>query len=111
GGYDDWLRQSTPAPSAAAPTRAPLPPKEKTRIESDKTRKLSFKELRELESLPDRIASLEEEVRIFHEKMADPDFYRNAGADVSQFTAQLHAVESELEKAYARWEELEAFSG
>jgi ATP-binding cassette subfamily F protein uup len=110
GGYDDWLRQSAPAPSAAASAKLPAPPKEKSRSEQDKPRKLSFKEQRELESLPDRIAALEAELTVLHEKLADPEFYRNAGADVAQFTAQLHAVESELEGAYARWEELEAVS-
>ncbi len=110
GGYDDWLRQSAPAPSAAAPAKLPAPPKEESRGEQDKPRKLSFKEQRELESLPDRIAALEAELTVLHEKLADPDFYRNAGADVAQFTAQLHVVESELEGAYARWEELEALA-
>ncbi len=110
GGYDDWLRQSKPASSNAGPPRSPSPQKEKTRSESDKPRKLSFKEQRELESLPDRIASLEEEIRLLHEKLADPEFYRNAGADVAQFTSQLHAIERELEETYARWEELEALS-
>lgn len=108
GGYDDWLRQATPSPSAATPAAAVSPSKGKTRSDADKPRKLSFKEQRELESLPDRIASLEAELALLHEKLADPEFYRNAGTDVAQFTAQLHAVESELEEAYARWEELEA---
>jgi ATP-binding cassette subfamily F protein uup len=110
GGYDDWLRQATPAPSAATPAASASPSKGKTRSEAEKPRKLSFKEQRELESLPDRIASLEAELAAFHEKLADPEFYRNAGADVSHFTAQLHAIERELEEAYARWEELEALS-
>jgi len=110
GGYDDWLRQSAPAPTAPAPAKLPEPPKEKSRGEQDKPRKLSFKEQRELETLPDRIAALEAELALLHEKLADPEFYRNAGADVAQFTARLHAVENELEGAYARWEELEALA-
>jgi len=110
GGYDDWLRQSTPAPAVATPAKSPAPPKEKSRSDQDKPRKLSFKEQRELESLPDRIATLETELATLHEKLSDPEFYRTAGSDVAQFTAQLHAIESELEGAYARWEELEALS-
>ncbi|MHC1696744.1 MAG: ATP-binding cassette domain-containing protein [Geobacteraceae bacterium] len=110
GGYDDWLRQSAPATSATAPAKSSAPPKEKSRSEQDKPRKLSFKEQRELESLPDRIATLEAELTVLHEKLADPEFYRNAGAEVAQLTAQLKEVEGEMEGAFARWEELEALS-
>ncbi len=110
GGYDDWLRQATPELLAATPVKTPAPPKEKSRSNQDKPRKLSFKEQRELEALPDRIATLEAELAALHEKLADPEFYRNAGTDVAQSTAQLHTVENELEEAYARWEELEALS-
>ncbi len=44
-------------------------------------------------------------------KMADPDFYRTAGAQVAATTKQLETIEAELVEAYARWEELETLSG
>src|SRR6186713_1648999 len=61
GGYTDWLRQrpgsreAAPAraPSAPAPTAAPTP------VVAAPKRKLSFKEQRELESLPGDIEKLE----------------------------------------------------
>ncbi len=110
GGYDDWLRQAAPAPSVAAPPRTPALPKERSRNDSEKPRKLSFKEQRELESLPEQIAALEAELDSLHGKLADPEIYRNAGAEIAQCTARLHLVEQELEVAYARWEELESLA-
>src|ERR1700761_5141407 len=56
GGYSDWLRQRRPAstrPAKAEQRSAPAPSKEKSRG------KLSYKDQRELASLPDEIEALE----------------------------------------------------
>ena len=106
GGYDDWLRQV----AAEAPT-APAPPKsapEKARPQRERVRKLSFKEERELEALPDLIAGLEEEQEQLHGQLSDPEFYKSAGAEVARINARLVELERELAGAYERWEELEA---
>jgi len=110
GGYDDWLRQSA-AEMAAAEQPPPPAPKEKFRPQAEKPRKLSFKEQRELEALPDNIAGLEKEVADIHAKLADPEYYRTAGAEVAQITERLKELENELEAAYLRWEELEEVGG
>ncbi|HEX9079850.1 MAG TPA: ATP-binding cassette domain-containing protein [Desulfuromonadaceae bacterium] len=106
GGYDDWLQQraaSQPAASAAA-----KPAAEKPRQAREKPRKLSFKEQRELEALPDLIAGLEEEQEGLHARLSDPEFYKSAGAEVARINARLAELEQELAAAYRRWEELEA---
>ena len=106
GGYEDWLRQAGEENRAvAAPAKAPA---EKPRRQAERPKKLSFKEERELEGLPDRIAALEEEQERLHTTLADPEFYKNAGADVASLNAGLQALEQELAEAYQRWEELEA---
>ncbi|MDD2319003.1 MAG: ATP-binding cassette domain-containing protein [Geobacteraceae bacterium] len=107
GGYDDWLRQAAPAPAIAAPPKEPITPRAKTGNNSEKPRKLSFKEQRELESLPERIAALEAELDSLHGKLGDPELYRNAATEIAELTARLRVVEQELEEAYVRWEELE----
>jgi ATP-binding cassette subfamily F protein uup len=109
GGYDDWLRQSSETaaqPSAAAPQAQAKP-----RRQAERARKLSFKEERELETLPDRIAAMEEEQENLHQTLADPEIYRTAGAEVANLKARLEALETELEEAYLRWEELDAIKG
>ncbi len=105
GGYDDWLRQR-PEPEGAP--KAKIPAKEKPKKE--RARKLTFKEKSELENLPRQIDSLETEIAGLHATMADPGFYRTAGAQVAATTARLAAAENELEKIYDRWQELEALS-
>ena len=99
GGYDDWLRQR---PATAATPEAKVVAKP---VKAPKSRKLSFKETRELESLPLQIEQLETEQTELVEKLADPDLYSD-GAKVSATTARLKAVESALETAFERWESL-----
>lgn len=106
GGYDDWLREQRIAAQPVEP--APRQVQEKSRPQKERPRKLSFKEERELETLPDRISCLEEEQQQIHTTLADPDFYKTAGAAVADLNNRLTALESELLAAYARWEELEA---
>ncbi len=68
---------------------------------------MSFKEQRELESLPARIDALETEIQQLHEAMADPAFYKRDGAAIAQTNTRLAELESELAGVYERWETLE----
>ena len=118
GGYDDWLRQAAAeararegagggraAPQAKARARSRrAPPAGKPA----KPRKLTYKEVRELEALPERISELELEQETLHLTLADPDYYRTAKDAVAKLTARLAQLEQELAEAYRRWEELEA---
>jgi ABC transport system ATP-binding/permease protein len=106
GGYDDYLRQrstqiAVESKSSAVASQAPVAPAR------EKAKKLSFKERRELESLPARIESLETEIQQLHEAMADPAFYKRDGAAIAQTNARLAELESELASVYERWELLE----
>jgi ATP-binding cassette subfamily F protein uup len=122
GGYDDWLRQRgetpdvlrgagcqpavvqagwQPAPRAAAKAKPPLPPKERPR-------RLTYKEQRELEDLPERIAALEADLGELHAAMADPAFYRQEPAAIVQAKTRLQSLERGIAAAYQRWEELES---
>ena len=84
-----------------APVAAPAPA-------AVKPVKLSWKEQRELEALPDRIATLEEEQGAIQARLNDPATYQDASQDVPAFNARLQAIEAEVEAAMLRWEELEA---
>jgi ATP-binding cassette subfamily F protein uup len=106
GGYDDWLRQrKVPAPV--------LPGREEKRdrrpARSAQKRKLTFKEKKELETLPERIEALELERERIHACLADPAFYRSSGDKVPETKARLEALDNELTRVYERWEALEAF--
>ncbi|MHB1557578.1 MAG: ATP-binding cassette domain-containing protein [Isosphaeraceae bacterium] len=112
GGYDDYLRQrreeEPPAPRAAPASSTSAAP---ARPQSQRPRKISQKERKELETLPARIESLEAARVELHDAMADPSFYRQDGAAIAESRGRLEAIESELAAAYARWEELEALAG
>lgn len=105
GGYDDWLREQQ---LEAAPPATAKPTQEKGKPQKERPRKLSFKEERELEALPERITSLEAEQEQIHSTLADPEFYKNRGAEAVPLNARLEAIDAELLTAYGRWEELEA---
>ena len=109
GGYGDYLRQKpeaapevkSPARAAASETTAPPP---------ERPRKLSFKEKREMETLPGRIEELEAAVQVLHDAMADPSFYRQDREAIAEAKAKLEAMESELASTYDRWETLEGLA-
>jgi ATP-binding cassette subfamily F protein uup len=101
GGYSDYLRQRREplAPKAAKPVAAkPTPELQRNRAAS----KLSFKDQRELDGLPERIAKLEaERVKVEH-LLADPD----SAADAAKLTAGMvrHGeLVAELAVAEERW--------
>ena len=111
GGYEDWLRQR-PEPLAASPERAPSPepraPRGEPRVPSPESKKLSYREQRELEGLPGRIDSLEAEQRALNAKIADPAFYSEAADMIRAAVARLEAIEAELAAVYTRWDSLES---
>ena len=105
GGYSDWLRQRKSRDGDKARTA------EKSSARRDKSRrsaaKLSYKDQRELDQLPQRIEQLEKEIDQIHTHMADSAFYRLPGEVIAARKEQLSAMEAELQTAYRRWEELE----
>jgi ATP-binding cassette subfamily F protein uup len=112
GGYDDWVRQR-PAPATTAET-GPAPAKPTTTPAATKpavgakVRKLSFKELKELENLPAEIERLEAEIAATTAAMAQAGFYQQSRETMAQTQSELTERQSRLEIAYARWEELES---
>jgi ATP-binding cassette subfamily F protein uup len=102
GGYDDWLRQRPQLEIVSSP-------KERVREKpkQERSRKLTFKEKQELEQLPLKIEAYEAEIAQLHAKMADPDFYRTAGQQLTEIKARLEFLETGLVSIYARWEELD----
>jgi len=108
GGYDDWLRQrpslsardiTSKEPAAESPKSAPKP---------KPTKKLSYKDQRELEALPLTIESLEQRLEAAHQKLADPNLYQESPEQIAELKQQSEDIEQELESAFARWEKLEA---
>jgi ATP-binding cassette subfamily F protein uup len=108
GGYQDWLRQRAEARPAAKPRSEP---RAESRVapaaEAVRPKKLSYKDQRELETLPARIESLENELGEIQASLGNPDLYRESPGKVTELNARMQQVEAELGQAYARWEALE----
>jgi ATP-binding cassette subfamily F protein uup len=114
GGYDDWQRQVAARKSADQPSLSDSKGKSKKkrdRKEDNKPKKMSFKEKRELEKLPESIESLETEIESLTQVMADPDFYQGPKETIAEVQKKMTQLNSDLQSAYARWEELEAMVG
>jgi ATP-binding cassette subfamily F protein uup len=113
GGYEDWERcrlhagaeqsEGTRRPSGPPPVLLPVEDKS-----NGKPRKLTYKERRELEALPQEIESLEAEQSVLHGRMGEADFYRQASDKITATMERLEVVRRELESRYGRWQELES---
>jgi ABC transport system ATP-binding/permease protein len=112
GGYSDWqaeVRKRAARPRGGEPARAAKP--EAAGATATPPRKLTNKERAELEALPARIEALEREQAELAAKLADPQFYRTAGAKFAEVKARLETVEREHAASFGRWEELESRKG
>ena len=100
GGYSDWLRQK-PSNTGFQDSKT------KTGRKKSKT-KLSYKETRELESLPEEIAALEAEQLALAAIMHAPEYYKQP-PDVLRDDQKRNAeIEKLLLEKLERWEALEA---
>ena len=111
GGYSDWLKQrrkpaiTAPAKATRTATTAPVAASPKART------KLSFKEQRELDALPQEIEALEREQSGLTARMSTPEYHRQ-GPDQSRTDGKrLEDIEAQLQTKYARWEMLEELRG
>ena len=77
-----------------------------TAVPAAKVRKLSYKEQRELEALPQRIADLEAEQASINTHLADGTLYASDNAKAMQLAQRNTAIETELLEALERWEAL-----
>ena len=97
-GRDD---KAVPAAKSAPTPSAPAAP-------ASKARKLSYKEQRELEALPGRIAALEAEQANLNALLADGTLYASDNAKALHLAQRNAAIDGELLQALERWELLGA---
>ncbi len=112
GGYSDWIAQRPAAPAlpAAAPAKSAPAAPAAAPVKADKPAaapksKLSFKEQKELDSLPDRIAALEDEQTSLTARLSSGAL---AGTEAGVVSTRLGALAAEIDAAMLRWEELES---
>jgi ATP-binding cassette subfamily F protein uup len=124
GGYEDYLRQRAggdrrasaadrtpsrpaPAPASAKPQRGERGPAATKPPRGEGGRKLSHKEKRELDALPERIAALEAEQAQLREEAASAEFYKSPADRIKMVLARLDSVQEDLDTVLERWVELD----
>ena len=118
GGYTDYLAARSREAADAAAARAPAPAETASTARGGaaaapaapvtQRMKLGYKEQRELDALPARIAALEAEQKTLGERLADPAAWRGETGDLRATHARFAAIEDELLAALERWEALES---
>ena len=111
GGYEDWERKRRPhvhSPRVPTPGRSePAPPRART--------KLSYRDQRDYERLPQRIDALEAEIARDEDILHDPDLYRRDPDRFAQLSAAIEKAKAERDAAEERWltlaEQAEALAG
>lgn len=104
-----WASKATEEQAKAKKTE---PLKEESAVKNDRTSKpksvkLSYKEQRELEQLPQLLEELETKITALQTEIADPAFFQQAHDITDAKLKALADTEAELETAFLRWEELE----
>jgi len=108
GDYEYYLEKKQRA-SAAVPKREEFKlAAAEAKPKPGKSRKLSFKEQRELEGMEAQIHTVDAEIARIEELFTQPDFHQKYGAQTDQLVADLAAAKEKVTQLYARWEELEA---
>ena len=102
GGYDDWLRQRKNETSSNP--EALKKGKARTTLSANK---LSYKDQRELDSLPKIIEGLEIQISEISIKMSDANFYTSNRTLITETEKQLTECQTQLSRCYERWELLE----
>jgi ATP-binding cassette subfamily F protein uup len=106
GGYTDWLRQR-PQPKTVTPKQAATAAPAPAPFAAPPKRKLSYKEQRELESLPGDIEKLELEQRQLAQKMSAADYHRVAPDEMRRDGARAVELEHLIAERTERWIALE----
>lgn len=109
GGYSDYVAQrkqdertieterSTAKTASIAQTKTAKP-----------SAKLSYKDQRLLDTLPDEIEILGDQIQQMEASLADPDFYSKDPKKFSEISKALEAVRGTLDEKEMRWLELDA---
>ncbi len=121
GGVTDWQVQKKRSDSLQRPLvvrdqlskaeqKAPKGAKPEVPVETPppaaKARKLSYKEQRELDGLPDKIAALEAEQATINQQLEDGSLFATDSARALQLTQRNAEIDDELFAALERWEAL-----
>lgn len=113
GGYDDWMRQRKIVPKTTGkPPGEKIAPVAKPVVEEKAnptavTKKRSYKDQRELETLPAKIEKLESDIAELQAAMNSASFYQQDKTAINAAQLRWQQLQSDLQQAYQRWQDLD----
>jgi ATP-binding cassette subfamily F protein uup len=107
GGYEDWLRQRKNSTAKEKKTNSEIKEKNSTATPTVVKKKLSYKEQRELDTLPEKIETLEAQIEKQSIAMNDPGFFKQSPEVLAIASENTKQWQEELNICYRRWEELD----
>jgi ATP-binding cassette subfamily F protein uup len=117
GGYEDWVKRKNPgsSPSGGGGGRRPTEgarsviPDQVRDAGSPKgaaSRKLSYKDQRDLDQLPGEVARIDGEIAAIEELLHDPDLYARDASRFAALSARAATLREEKHAAEERWLEV-----
>jgi ATP-binding cassette subfamily F protein uup len=107
GGFSDWERYANSVKEQAKSV-SKVSPKVVAKVNEVKSKKLSFKEQRELDELPKQIAQLEAEQQIITERLQDENLYKTQPEEVKKLNKRYAEIDELLLVKLEQWEAIEA---
>ena len=117
GGYSDWNRRGgklvsfdgvEALPGVAKESSKDATAKKQTAVTGvPKSKKLSYKDQRELDAQPALVEKLEAEHSKLEALISQEDFYSSGGEKVEKTLKKVADSQAQLDQAYQRWEALE----
>jgi ATP-binding cassette subfamily F protein uup len=110
GDYSSYLarRPTNVEPIASPVEKSSAAAKAMVKPIAPAARKLTFKEKQELAGIEAAITAAEAEVETLQATLNDPAVYKSRAAEVPALVSALEAARANVERLYARWQELES---
>jgi ATP-binding cassette subfamily F protein uup len=110
GGYEDWVRKRYEAHRAPAKTgsqsSAKAAPRSVPATRSSPVKKLTYRDQRDYDRLPDEIDRLEAQIVLDEESLSDPDLYTRDPKRFAELTERIARHRADIEAAEVRWLEV-----
>ncbi len=110
GNYDDYLLYKDRCAAETSQRKAASRKEAGDRDVNAKPRRLTWKEKREYEAMEDAILQAEARVAVLETLLQEPGFYERGHEHVGKTLAELEQARDAVNRAYARWQALDAIS-
>ncbi|WP_395622581.1 ABC-F family ATP-binding cassette domain-containing protein [Sphingomonas daechungensis] len=107
GGYEDWAKRRRPNAPAKSGSQSRVTKEEPTGpLPSQGSRKLSYKDQRDLDRLPGEIEHMEAEIAAVEDVLADPDLYTRDPKKFGELSDRAAKLRADRNAAEERWLEV-----